>query len=123
MIRAEQQAAEEMLLQTRKMVDEQVRIWSEALEGMRKNWVESLHSQESQLHQAISKSLEHALESWQSELKAEAGTLTSHQAEMRKQTELLTQLIDREESLSSVSEKLNQNLAAITGLPMRMMSF
>ena len=41
-------------------------------------------------------------------------SVVRHQAELIKQTKLLTQLLDREESLSSVSERLNENLTAIT---------
>ena len=113
-MKAEQQAADELLRQTRKMVDEQMRMWSETLDRTRKAWVESLQSQESQLHQAISKSLEQTLSSWQSELQSGTSQLSEYQGELRKQTELLTQLINREESLSSVSNRLNENLAAIT---------
>lgn len=113
-MKAEQQAADEILRQTRKMVDEQMRMWSETLDRTRKSWVESLQSQETQLNHAISKSLEQTLDSWQSELRSGVGQLSEYQGELQKQTELLTQLINREESLASVSHHLNENLSAIT---------
>jgi len=113
-MKAEQQAADEILRQTRKMVDEQMRMWSETLDRTRKSWVESLQSQETQLNHAISKSLEQTLDSWQTELRSGVGQLTEYQGELQKQTELLTQLINREESLASVSHHLNENLSAIT---------
>ncbi|MBD3672730.1 MAG: MotA/TolQ/ExbB proton channel family protein [Planctomycetaceae bacterium] len=114
LIKAEQQAADELLSQTRKMVDAQMRLWSEALDRTRQTWVESLHSQESQLQQAITKSLEQTLNSWQSELRTGTNQLSEQQGELQKQTELLVQLLNREESLASVSNRLNENLAAIT---------
>jgi biopolymer transport protein ExbB/TolQ len=114
MVQAEKEAADELLKQTRRMVNEQIQMWSHALEGMRKSWVESLHSQESQLNQAIRQSLEQTLESWQKELRSGSNQLSDHQAELVTQTKLLTQLLDREESLASVSDRLNENLTAIT---------
>lgn len=176
LMQAEQQASEELLAQSRKIVEQQMLLWSHALEQMRQSWVESLHSQESKLNQAISKSVEQTLErhtesvektradflntfhlasrtfsenleqhneqlqaeslrrtkqmndhsrqligelvadlkAWQQELQSGTQTLAEQQAAIRKQTELLTQLVSKEASLSSVSERLNQNLAAVT---------
>jgi len=114
LVQAEKEAADELLKQTRRMVNEQVQMWSQALEGMRKSWVDTLHSQESQLNQAIRQSLEQTLQTWQTELRSGSHQLSDNQAELIKQTKLLTQLLDREESLSSVSERLNENLTAIT---------
>jgi hypothetical protein len=176
MMQAEQQASEELLAQSRKMVEQHVQLWSESLEQMRQSWIESLHTQESKLNQALSESLEQAVErhtdsveksrtdflnafqlasrtfsenleshseqlqaeslrrtkqmndhsrqligelvadlkTWQQQLQSGTQTLSEQQEAIRDQTELLRQLVSKEASLSSVSERLNQNLTAVT---------
>jgi len=176
LLQAEQQASEELLAQSRKMVEQQVQLWSESLEQMRTVWIESLHTQEGKLNQALSQSLEQALErhtdsveksrteflsafqlasktisenleshsqqlqteslqrtkqmndhsrqligelvadlkAWQQELQSGTQTLSEQQESIREQTVLLRQLVSKEASLSSISERLNQNLAAVT---------
>lgn len=54
LLEAESRAARELLARTETLLDEQTRLWREAVEGLRTRWTETLSSQQQELAQALS---------------------------------------------------------------------
>ncbi|MEX0703135.1 MAG: MotA/TolQ/ExbB proton channel family protein [Planctomycetales bacterium] len=137
LLHAESQAAERLLQRTDALVERQMRLWEESLEATRSRWLDTLARQQQaldetlrqgladtladhggQLSQARGQFLE-SLASVSRELAADLGgareSAREMLAELRKQGEILLQIVGEEQQLVRLEGRLAENLDALRG--------
>jgi biopolymer transport protein ExbB/TolQ len=129
---------EQFLVAIESVVEKQATLWKDSITEAQSQWSNLAGSASETMKQALVESLDVALNKfansidssqsegiaqidsryhqWQSTLSEQARTMHNHHSQLLRQTELLTELIDKSDTLRTMEEGLQQNLTRLTDI-------
>ncbi len=132
------QVTEQFLIAIESIVEKQATLWKDSIaeaqsqwsnlagsasETMQRSLIESLDTSLNKFAKSIDNSqsegvsqIDARYQHWQSTLSEQARTMHNHHGQLLRQTELLTELIDKSDSLRAMEEGLQQNLSRLTDI-------
>ncbi len=129
---------EQFLVAIESIVEKQATLWKDSITEAQSQWSHLTGSASETMKDALVESLDVALskfattidssqtegiiqidsryQQWQSTLSEQSRTMHNHHSQLLRQTELLTELIDKSEALRTMEEGLQQNLTRLTDI-------
>ncbi len=129
---------EQFLVAIESLVEKQANLWKDSISEAQSQWSNLAGSASETMQQSLVESLDVSLNKfaksidnsqsegisqidsryhqWQSTLSEQARTMHNHHSQLLRQTELLTELIEKSDSLRAMEEGLQQNLTRLTDI-------